>query len=80
MTRRGQLIIDEPRYRLLERASDRTGKSIASLIRDSVDRVYGVDHQTRRAALESLLAEQPMPVADWDEVKQDMVDSTGPST
>ncbi len=75
MTRRLQILIDEPRYELLERESRRTGKSIAELIRESVDAVYGFDRAARRGALESILAEEPMPVEDWEIMKQDMMDS-----
>jgi hypothetical protein len=70
-----QILIDEDRYELLERESERTGRPGAELIRRSVDQVYGVDRGDRRAALESLLAEGPMPVGDWDVMKQDMVGS-----
>lgn len=72
MTRRLQILIDEPRYELLERESQRTGRSIAELIRESVDAVYGLDRAGRRDALESILAEEPMPVEDWEIMKQDM--------
>ena len=80
MTRRLQILIDEPRYELLERESQRTGRSIAELIRDSVDAVYGVDRAARRGALESILAEEPMPVEDWEIMKQDMTDTLFGST
>lgn len=75
MTRRLQILMDERRYELLERESHRTGRSVADLIRESVDVVYGVDRAERRAALDNLLAEEPMPVEDWDVMKQDMLDS-----
>ncbi|MGH3922499.1 MAG: hypothetical protein ACRDTT_06455 [Pseudonocardiaceae bacterium] len=45
------------------------------LIDESVDTVYGLDRAGRRGALQSLLAEEPMPVEDWDIMKQDMMDS-----
>lgn len=70
-----QLLIDEPRYELLARESERTGKSVAELIRDSVDRVFSVDTAARRNALDSMLAEEPMPVDDWAVMKRDMLDS-----
>jgi len=79
MTRRLQILIDEPRYEALERESRRTGRSVADLIRESVDVVYGLDRAERRAALDSLLAEKPMPVEDWDVMKQDMLDSLSAS-
>lgn len=75
LTRRLQILIDEPRYQTLDRESRRTGKSIAELIRDSVDRVYGLDRTDRRRALEAILAEEPMRVEDWPEMKQDLVHS-----
>lgn len=78
MSRRVQILIDEPRYEMLERESQRTGRSVADLIRESVDRVYGVDRSARRAALESLLAEEPMPVGDWADIKSDMIESMHP--
>lgn len=81
MTRRLQILIDESRYELLERESQRTGRSIAELIRESVDAVYGLDRTARRSALESILAEEPMPVDDWEIMKQDMMDSlSGPAS
>lgn len=75
MTRRLQILIDEARYVLFERESQRTGRSVAELIRESVDVVYGFDTAGRRDALASILAEEPMPVEDWDTMKQDMMDS-----
>lgn len=80
MNRRVQLLIDEPRYELLERESRRTGRSVADLIRESVDAVYGFDRAQRRAALDGLLAEEPMQVDDWDAMKGDMLDSLTSST
>ncbi len=75
MTRRLQILIDEERYQLLERESERLGKPIAELIRDAVDQIYMTDMAYRRAAAERLLAAEPMPVEDWPTMKQDMMDS-----
>ncbi len=74
MTHRLQILVDEPRYALLERESQRSGRSIAELIREAVDASYGVDRQKRRAAIDRLLAAEPMPVEDWDVMKQQMMD------
>lgn len=73
MTHRLQVLIDEPRHQLLEREARRTGKSVARLIRESVDQVYGTDRTRRRAALDGLLEAEAMPVEDWDVMKQDLV-------
>lgn len=75
MTRRLQILMDEDRYQLLDRESQHTGKPIAELIRDAIDHMYGIDRTERHAALERLLAAEPMPVEDWDSMKQDMMDS-----
>jgi hypothetical protein len=74
MTHRLQILIDEPRYALLERESRRTGRPIAELIREAVDASYGVDREKRRAAADRLLAADPMPVDDWDVMQQEMMD------
>lgn len=62
---------------MLERQSRRTGKSIAELIRDAIDQTYATDTdmEQRRAALEHILAAEPMPVEDWDAMKRDLRDS-----
>jgi hypothetical protein len=75
LSRRLQILIDEPRYQLLEREAQRTGQSIAELLRSSVDAVYGVDRADRRRALEEILAEEPMPVEEWSRMKQEMLDT-----
>ena len=75
LTRRFQILLDDSRFEILERESVRTGKPVAELIRDSVDRVYGKDPAGRRAALDELLAERPMPVQDWPSMKSDMLAS-----
>lgn len=75
LTRRLQILIDERRYEALDREARRTGKSIAELIRTSVDTVYGVDRTARGRAVEDFLAAEPMSVEDWDQMKADMMDS-----
>lgn len=72
MSRRVQILVDEPRYEILERESRRTGRSVADLIRESVDRVYGADRARRHAALDGMFAEAPVPVEDWAEMKQEL--------
>ncbi|MGH8905852.1 MAG: ribbon-helix-helix protein, CopG family [Egibacteraceae bacterium] len=75
MTRRLQILIDEDRYHLLDRESQRSGKPIAELIRDAVDDRYGTDDEKRRAAADRFLASEPVPVADWDVMKRELRDS-----
>lgn len=75
MTRRLQILLDEERHTLLEREAERTGASIAALIRDAIDRVYRADAADRRAAFQRILDAEPMPVEDWDVMKRDLRDS-----
>lgn len=77
LTRRTQLLLDEERYRRLEREAAQTGRSVASLIREAIDARFadtGALSRRRRAAAALLDAE---PAAgdrepDWAEVKDDL--------
>jgi hypothetical protein len=75
MTRRLQILVDDQRYAVLERESQRTGRPVAELIRDAIDGHYGVDLESRRAAYERVLAAEPMPVDDWDVMKRELLDT-----
>lgn len=75
MTRRLQILLDERRYAVLARESQQTGRPVAELIRDAIDGHYGVDLDSRRAAYERVLAAEPMPVDDWDEMKRELLDT-----
>jgi len=56
-----QILLDEERYRKLAREANRRGVSIAVVIREAIDRLPA-DGKLRRAAVESILAADPMPV------------------
>lgn len=75
MTRRLQVLLDEERYALLERESQRTGRPVAELVRAAVDSRYGTDRTARQAAFQQILAAEGMPVEDWDVMKRDLLDS-----
>jgi hypothetical protein len=75
MRNRLQILIDDERLTVLERESQRTGRSVARLVRDAVDVHYGVDRDARRVAYEELLAAPPMPVDDWDVMKGELLDT-----
>lgn len=74
MTRRLQILLDERRYALLERAARRSGASVAALVRDAVEQVYGEPEQDRQAAVERFLSAEPVPVADWADEKRELRD------
>jgi N-acetylmuramoyl-L-alanine amidase len=75
MTRRLQILIDDARYAILERESQRTGRAVAELIRDAVDARYGVDRDVRQAAYAVVMAAAPMPVEEWATMKEELVDT-----
>ncbi len=75
MTRRVQILVDDQRYAVLARESQRTGRPVAELIRDAIDGHYGVDPESRRAAYARVLAAEPMPVEDWDVMKRDLLET-----
>jgi hypothetical protein len=68
-TRRLQILLDEERAALLEREAARTGRSVASLIRDAIDRTYRAETRARRAAAHRFLSAPPHDIGDWDAEK-----------
>jgi hypothetical protein len=78
LSRRVQLLLDPARYERLERAAARSGSSVASVIREAIDRLlpeYAIDP----ASAGMLLLDAPaMPVEAWDEMKQSFLDEMTP--
>lgn len=72
-----QVLIDDERLRRLELRAKATGASVGALVRDAIDVAYpGVENDRERAG-GSLLEAEPMPVADWDELKRDVESMLG---
>ena len=61
LERRVQLLLDEPRYRKVAGEARRRRVSVASVIREAIDRLP-VDIQLRRTAIAEILAAEPMPL------------------
>lgn len=82
LSHRTQLLLDEERHRRLDREARRTGRSIASLVREAIDLRFGQEEQSERrraAAVELLSAARPGdPEPDWAEVERELLDSSGP--
>lgn len=76
LERRVQILLDPQQYDLLEREALARNRSVASLIRESLDRRFGVDLSKRRAALARLLASadgpDAAPMGDWDDIKREL--------
>lgn len=64
-TRRLQLLLDEDQHRRLTEEAERRHVSVAAVIRDAIDRAL-TDARVarRRAAIDKILAAEPMPVPD----------------
>ena len=78
MERRLQVLIDEKRYRRLEQRAEAEHRPVAALVRDALDLAYPDDTDDRRAAGIALLALEPMPAADWPELKRDVLAASDP--
>jgi hypothetical protein len=79
LSHRTQLLLDDERHRLLEQEARRTGRSIASLVREAIDVRYESarrDAGRSRAAAVLLRAPRPSdPEPDWAEVERELLDS-----
>jgi len=74
LTRRLQVLLDEERYVRLERAAERRGISVAAVVREAIDRMFGGEEIDRQAAGEKLLSAEPMEVEGWRETKRHLAD------
>lgn len=79
LSHRTQLLLDDERHRRLEEEARRTGRSVASLVREAIDARYELAQQgagRRRAAAVLLDGPRPLdPEPDWAEVERELLDS-----
>ena len=61
LERRVQILLDDGRYERVNREARRRKVSMAAVIRDAIDRLPS-DEAGRRAAIEAILAAEPMEV------------------
>lgn len=80
LDRRVHLLLDEPRYRKVTGEAGRRNVSVASVIREAIDRLpEGAGR--RRAAIAEILAAAPMPLpADPAELRRELDLAHEPST
>jgi predicted DNA-binding protein len=73
-TCRAQTVLTEEQYSLLQSLSEESGKPVSVLIREAIEQVYLQEavRQRRQAAVERLLALKA-PVADWEQVEEEIV-------
>jgi hypothetical protein len=72
LTRRLQVLLDEERYRRLEAAARRRRVSVATVVRDAIDRDLGAPALGRAAAGQRFLDAAPMEVGSLDELLDEL--------
>lgn len=80
LNRRLQVLVDDERFELLTRESERIGAPVGELVRRAIDREFsrGGQRAERERAGRELLEMQPPPGSgqepDWEVQKQEMLD------
>jgi len=74
LERRLQILLDDARYRRLTTAARERGTSVAAVVRDAIDLALPADLAKKRAALEAILAAEPMAVPDVEELKEEIAE------
>lgn len=74
LTHRMQILLDEERHARLERLATAAGVSVASLVREAIDRAFPDSGGNRRQAADSILRAEPILVEDWAQMKTQMLD------
>ena len=71
MERRLQLLLDQARYDKVANEAERSGRSVAAVIREAIDRRFPADERDRQRALRHLLGHPPDegPAESWAEIK-----------
>ncbi len=64
LTRRLQILLDEDRYQRVAAAARARGTSVATVIREAIDRGLPADDDERGTALHRILSAEPVPVPD----------------
>ena len=77
LDRRLQVLIDEDRWRRLERAAKRRKVSVGTIVREAIDEQYPGDVDARRAALQAVLDAGPMEVPDIEDLHRELEDIRG---
>ncbi len=72
LNRRLQILIDDERLARLEREAQRRGVPVAVVVRDAIDAAHPLDHSTRRSAAARILAADPMPVPDPQDLRDEL--------
>lgn len=73
-TKRVQTVLTEEQHKALSRLALKQGKPLSVLIREAIEQAYfaPIDRERRRAALANLLALEA-PVADWEQMEEEII-------
>lgn len=74
LDRRLEILLEPAQYEQLEQAARQSGGSVASIIRDAVDRYVPGDAVARSTVADFLLSAPEIDVGDWSETKRRMHD------
>ena len=77
LSRRLQLLLDEGRYRRIAAAAGRRKVSVATVVRDAIDRDLAGPEIRRREAGKRILRATPMPIGDVDEMLSELEELRG---
>ncbi len=74
-TKRVQAVLSDEQYTMLNDLSEKLGKPVSRLIREAVEKVYIEEaaKERRRAALAKILALEPAPVSDWEQMEEEII-------
>ena len=77
LNRRVHVLLDDQRLEWLRQRAATTGTSVGEVIRSAIDRDRAASEErrsARRAAIESLLAAEPFPVGEPEDVKRELAE------
>lgn len=69
LTRRLQVLLDEPRWTRLERRAQEQGTSVATLVRHAIDLAFPESELAAAHAAAAFLARDALDLGDWESAK-----------
>lgn len=77
LTRRLQVLIEEPRFAHLEHLARQRGTTVAALVREALDEVYAREPLSPGAAAERFLAREPIDLGTWEDARRAIENGLG---
>ncbi len=77
-TKKAQVVLTDDQYELLDAYARERGKSVSSLLRESLEitLIAALQQRRREAALRRLKGQQ-LPTADWDAIERELQERWG---